>query len=258
MVLNETTAGRQTTLSYPDYQYLRDHDRAFVGLIGTRNVNVSLGSGTRAETIFGEMVTGNYFQQLGVRAQLGRTLLPSDEVAPGQHPVVVLSDALWKRYFGSDPDIVGKTIKVNAYPLTVVGVADPSFHGTIVSFDVEVFIPIMMTPQVVRSATIDPQKVLSDTQAAMVIAMGRLRPGTSRSAGVSPDGGAVGAIAARKGDRHCRSGADRCSDLAVAVRRADLHAARGDRPERDGRAAAADRLRQHHRPRACARPLAAR
>ena len=58
------------------------------------------------------------------------------------------SDALWKRYFGADPDIVGKTIKVNAYPLTVVGVAEPAFHGTIVSFDVEVFIPMMMTPQV--------------------------------------------------------------------------------------------------------------
>ena len=181
VVLNQTSAGRQATLSYPDFQYLRDHDRAFVGLIGSRNVNVSLGSGTRAETIFGEMVTGNYFQELGVRAQLGRTLLPSDEVAPGQHPVVVLSDALWKRYFGGDPDIVGKTIKLNAYPLTVVGVAAPSFHGTIVSFDVEVFVPVMMTPQVVRSGTIDPQKALSDTQANMVIAMGRLRPGISRS-----------------------------------------------------------------------------
>ena len=181
VVLNQTSAGRQATLSYPDFQYVRDHDRAFVGLIGSRNVNVSLGSGTRAETIFGEMVTGNYFQELGVRAQLGRTLLPSDEVAPGQHPVVVLSDALWKRYFGGDPDIVGKTIKLNAYPLTVVGVAAPSFHGTIVSFDVEVFVPVMMTPQVVRSGTIDPQKALSDTQANMVIAMGRLRPGISRS-----------------------------------------------------------------------------
>jgi predicted permease len=180
VVLNETTAGRQTTLSYPDYQYVRDHDRAFAGLIGTRNVNASLGSGTRAETIFGEMVTGNYFQKLGVRAQLGRTLLPTDEVAPGQHPVVVLSDTLWKRYFGSDPDIVGKTIKLNAYPLTVVGVAAPSFHGTIVSFEVEVFIPIMMTPQIVRGMAIDPHTALSDTQTSMVIAMGHLRPGTTR------------------------------------------------------------------------------
>ena len=66
--------------------------------------------GNHAERIMGEFVTGNYFQQLGVRpAQLGRTLLPSDEVAPGQHPVIVLNDTLWKRHFDGDPDIVGKT-----------------------------------------------------------------------------------------------------------------------------------------------------
>ena len=181
VVLNETTAGRQTSLSYPDYQYVRDHDRAFVGLFGSRNFNVNLGSGNRTAAIMGELVTGNYFHHLGVRAQLGRTVLPSDDVAPGQHPVVVLSDTLWKWQFGSDPDIVGKTIRVNTYPLTVVGVAAPGFHGTLVGFDVEVFVPIMMTPQVLRSGGIDPQKVLSDRQAGFVIVMGRLRPGTAHA-----------------------------------------------------------------------------
>ena len=181
VVLNETTAGRQTSLSYPDYQYVRDHDRAFVGLFGSRNFNVNLGSGNRTASIMGELVTGNYFYHLGVRAQLGRTVLPSDDVAPGQHPVVVLSDTLWKWQFGSDPDIVGKTIRVNTYPLTVVGVAAPGFHGTLVGFDVEVFVPIMMTPQVLRSGGIDPQKVLSDRQAGFVIVMGRLRPGTAHA-----------------------------------------------------------------------------
>ena len=125
VVLNQTSTGRQVSLSYPDYEYLRDHDRAFTGLIGSRNVTVNLGSGLGAEPIFGELVTGNYFQRLGVRAQLGRTLLPSDEIAPGQHPVVVLSDSLWKRSFAADRDIVGKVIRLNTYPLTVVGVAEP-------------------------------------------------------------------------------------------------------------------------------------
>ncbi len=176
VVVNETRAGRRVTLSYPDYQYLRDHDRAFAGLIGSTNINVNLGLGNRAERIMGELVTGNYFQQLGVRAQLGRTLLPSDDVAPGQHPVVVLSDTLWGRYFDSDPDIVGKTIRLNAYPLTVVGVAAPSFHGTIVSFDVEVFIPVMMAPQIGKG-TRDPRTMLTDKQANFLIVQGRLRPG---------------------------------------------------------------------------------
>jgi predicted permease len=181
VVLNETKAGRQTPLSYRDYQYVRDHDRAFVGLFGSRNFNVNLRWGNRTESIMGELVTGNYFHELGVRAQLGRTVLPSDDVAPGQHPFVVLSDTLWKGQFASDPDIVGKTVRVNAFPLTVVGVAAPGFHGTIVGFDVEVFVPIMMTPQVLRSGGIDPQSVLSDRQASFVIVAGRLRPGTTRA-----------------------------------------------------------------------------
>ena len=100
-------------------------------------MTVNLGSGLGAEPIIGELVTGNYFQHLGVGAQLGRTLLPSDEIAPGQHPVVVLSDSLWQRSFAGDRDIVGKVIRLNTYPLTVVGVAEPAFHGTIVGFDVE-------------------------------------------------------------------------------------------------------------------------
>jgi hypothetical protein len=181
VVVNETRAGRRVSLSYPDYRYLRDHDRAFTGLIGSANTSVNLGTGTRAERVFGELVTGNYFQALGVRARLGRTLLPSDEVAPGQHPVVVLSDSLWKRQFGGDPDIVGRTVRLNAYPMTVVGVADPAFHGTIVSFDVEVFIPIMMAAQIGPGGTRDPRTVLSDRQANWLIVQGWLRPGTTRA-----------------------------------------------------------------------------
>ena len=85
-----------------------------------------------------------------MRASLGRTILPTDEIAPGKHPVVVLSDGLWHRSFAADPAIIGQTIYANGYPLTVVGVADPAFHGTIVSFDMELFIPLMMASQVGR------------------------------------------------------------------------------------------------------------
>ena len=64
------------------------------------------------------------------------------------HPFVVLSDGLWRRNFGADPGIVGKTIHLNTFPMTVVGVAEPAFHGTIVSFDIEVFAPITMAQQI--------------------------------------------------------------------------------------------------------------
>jgi predicted permease len=178
----ETSAGRLLRVSYPDYQYLRDHDRAFAGLMGTTAIAVGIGRGRGARAIWGELVTGNYFHVLGVRAALGRPLLPSDEIAPGRHPVVVLSDALWRADFAADPDIVGKTLEVNHTPLTIVGVADPAFHGTIPGYDVEVFLPVMMASQLgldgglAQSAT---PNVLSDRRAALLVPHGHLRPGTT-------------------------------------------------------------------------------
>ena len=182
VIFGETSTGRQLRVSYPDYQYLRDRDGAFSELFGSSAIQASLGRGRSARQISGELVTGNYFQILGVRAERGRTLLPSDEIAPGRHPVIVLSDGLWRRDFGADPDIVGKTVEVNNYPLTVVGVADRTFHGTIVSYDVEVFIPVMMAGQILKdlgSSQVTSSNLLSDRRAAVVFPHGYLRPGTT-------------------------------------------------------------------------------
>lgn len=180
-VYGESAAGRDIRLSYPDYVYLRDHHASFSSLLGYRLGTLTLGRGRHARQISSELVTGNYFQVLGVRAQLGRTFLPSDELAPGRHPVVVLSDRLWRNDFQSDPAIVGTTIELNNQTMTVVGVTEASFHGTIVSYDVEAFVPVMMAPQLgftfgLPSDT--PQDaVLSDRRADMLYAMGHLRPG---------------------------------------------------------------------------------
>ena len=182
VIFAETSAGRPLGVSYPDYQYLRDHDQAFSGLFGSTLATVGLGRGRSARSLWAELVTGNYFQVLGVRAERGRTLLPSDEVAPGRHPVIVLSDGLWRRDFGADPDIVGKTVEINDYPLTVVGVADPTFHGTTVVYDVEVFIPVMMAPQLgfnLGSRETTPSGILADRRAALFYPQGYLRPDIS-------------------------------------------------------------------------------
>jgi predicted permease len=177
-----TASGRALGLSYPDYQYVRRHARAFSDVMGSSVATVGLGRGKGSRSMWGELVTGNYFQVLGVRAALGRTLLPSDESAPGRQPVVVLNDGLWRRDFGADPDIVGKSIEINHTPLTVVGVADPDFHGTTVVYDVEVFIPITMAPQLgfrFGSPETSAAGVLSDRRAALFYLQGYLRPGTT-------------------------------------------------------------------------------
>jgi predicted permease len=182
VMFGETSAGRPVPVSYPDYQYLRDHDRAFSGLFGSSFATVNLGRGRSARQIWSELVTGNYFQVLGVRAELGRTLLPSDEIAPGRHPVIVLNAGLWRRDFGADPDIVGKTVEINNYPLTVVGVADATFHGTSVVYDIEAFIPVMMAPELgftFGSRQTTPSGIFSDRRASLFYPQGYLRPGTS-------------------------------------------------------------------------------
>ncbi len=183
-IYGETDKGRELAMSFPDYQYLRDHDSAFTGLLGYRLVQPTLGRGRAARHVFAEAVTANYFSVLGVRSQLGRTIQASDEIAPGLSPVVVISDALWRRDLAADPNIVGKTIEVNNTQLTVVGIADASFHGTIVSYDVELFIPVMMAPALgitFGSAETTPAGILADRRAGVVYVVGHLRPGISRA-----------------------------------------------------------------------------
>ena len=200
VIFGETSSGRELPISYPAYQYIRDHDRAFSELMGSSVASLGLGRGKSARPIWGELVTGNYFQVLGVRAERGRTLLPSDEIAPGRHPVVVLSDGLWRRNFGADPDIVGKSIEINNYPLTVVGVADATFHGTTVVYDVEAYVPVMMAPDLgfkFGSQQTTPSAILSDPRATLFYPQGFLRPGTTLK-NAAAQAGALGAELSRE------------------------------------------------------------
>jgi putative ABC transport system permease protein len=194
IIVNETDTGRKAGLSYHDYQYVRDHDRAFTGLAASGLAIVNLGRGRSARPIYAELVSGNYFEVLGVRVGLGRTLLPSDEIAPGRHPFVVINDGFWRRELGADPDILGKTIEINNYQLTVVGVADATFHGTIVGYDVEAFIPLMMAPQLginlggLQNGNASASDLLADRGAGILDVLGYLRPGvTFANAGAQVD-----------------------------------------------------------------------
>src|SRR5688572_27500586 len=173
VLVAHTSAGRILPLSHPDFRDLSGAQQTFASVAGTEMEAFSLGLGTHSERVFGEMVTGNYFSVLGVSAGLGRTLLPSDDLSPGKHPVVVISDALWKRTFAADPAVIGKTIQLNAYPFTVVGVSEPGFQGTIVGLALDLFVPVMMQPQL-RGVDL-----LGDRQASILWGLGRVRAGSS-------------------------------------------------------------------------------
>ena len=173
VLLSRTIDGRGIGVSVPDYRDIATQQQSFEGLTASMMVFASLGRGVDAERIIAELVVGNYFETLGVGAQLGRTLLPSDDVAPGQHPVAVISDSLWRRSYGADPAVLGKTIYLNGQPLTIVGVADREFNGTIVSMAMDVFAPLMMQPQVNPPSRLDTRGIFGLTT------MGHLKPGVT-------------------------------------------------------------------------------
>jgi predicted permease len=188
----ETSARRELRVSYPDYTHLRDRNEAFSHLFGSSLLTVNIGRGREARQISAELVTGNYFEGLGIGPGLGRTLLPSDAIAPGGHPVVVLSDSLWRRAFNADAAIVGRTVAINNYPFTVVGVAAPDFRGTILSYDVEAFLPVTMIGELGITGGLPPgtpsSVVLSDPRAQVVFPHGRLRTGATIAAAAAEAG----------------------------------------------------------------------
>ena len=189
VMTRETGTGQYLRMSYPDFDFLRDNDRVFEGLIATLFTleQYRIGKGQASHTVSVEFVTGNYFQVLGVNAALGRTLLPSDEIAPGAHPVVVVGHSLWQRQYNGDPTIIGRTIEINRYPLTVVGVAAAGFYGTVPLFSNDLFIPIMMAGNLGVSGLVGaesggtPSDLLSNPRVALLLPQGFLRPGVSAS-----------------------------------------------------------------------------
>jgi predicted permease len=134
------------SFSYPMYQNLRDKNDVFSGVIARGGTQMNVSYGDQTERVRGELVSGNFFDVLGVRPWAGRLFTQDDDLNPGAHPVAVLSYDFWQRRFGKDPNLIGKTILVNEYPLTVVGVTPPSFYGVNLSDNPDVRVPLMMTP----------------------------------------------------------------------------------------------------------------
>ena len=128
--------------SYPDYLDYRDHNTVMFGLAVRRGGSFNLNDGREAERVEGEIVSGNFFDVLGVKPEQGRLLAPADDSEGGGDMVVVISNGLWRRRFAADPAVVGKTIKLNGHDYTVVGVADEKFEGIRAGAKMDVWIPI--------------------------------------------------------------------------------------------------------------------
>jgi predicted permease len=108
---------------------------------------LSVSTGGEASLLFGQLVSGNYFETLGVTAARGRVLAPSDDVTAGGHPVAVVSHSYWVRRLGADPNVVGRKIVINATPFTVVGVTKPDFTGLALGVQPDLWAPMAMNRQ---------------------------------------------------------------------------------------------------------------
>jgi predicted permease len=137
------------TWSYQAYRGLREGQRAFSGLIAERTdaVNLAIDGATQRATA--SIVSGNYFDVLGVRPLKGRLLSEADDQIRSGHPVVVLSYGFWVERFGMQPDIVGRDVRIGGHPFTVVGIAEKRFNGLEVGGAIDLFVPTMMLPEVV-------------------------------------------------------------------------------------------------------------
>jgi predicted permease len=164
------------TISWPMFEDLRDNNQAFSGMFCRFPAIVTIGYGDRAAQISAELVSGSYFPILGVEAALGRTIAPDNDAVPDSQPVVVLSYSFWRSYFDGDRSIVGRTINLNSYAMTVIGVAQPGFDGVELGAPTKVFVPIMMKTEMTphSDGLKDRRRRLS-----WVTAYGRLKPGVS-------------------------------------------------------------------------------
>jgi predicted permease len=173
---SDTYGGDESNyFSYPMYLKLREQNKVFSGVLAATPGYVGLQWHNQPEAVSAELVSGTYFDVLGVQPALGRLLLPSDNRVKNGSPVVVLSFGYWQQRFGADPRVLGQTVGINGHPFTIVGVTSPGFHSVIAGNTPEVFAPMMMKPEV-EPGTVD----LDNAQARWLNIIARLKPGVSR------------------------------------------------------------------------------
>jgi predicted permease len=166
---------RADIFSYPLYREVSAHNEVFSSVLASGrldNLQILLAGGP--EKITGRLVSGNYFETLGVPALLGRTLTSEEDRARGSDPVLVISYAYWQRRFSGDPSVIGRTVRLQNYPFTIIGVAPPGFFGDVVGDRPDLWAPMMMQPQLMPG-----RDFLESANISSLLLIGRLNPGVT-------------------------------------------------------------------------------
>jgi macrolide transport system ATP-binding/permease protein len=164
------------TTSYPSYVDFRDGNGVFSGLAAYGIRQFRFGPANQVEQVWGEPVSGNYFEVLGVQPLHGRALMPADDTMSSETPVAVISHGLWQRRFNSDPKVIGQSVTVNGRQLTVVGVAPPEYTGMMRGLASEIWVPISVMPQLERA---HGDRLVTSRGNRWLTLIGRLKPDTT-------------------------------------------------------------------------------
>src|ERR1700692_1492477 len=163
-----------TGLSWPDFVDLRRSCTLFDSFFVSQITGTTLSIGDRAERTTGSIVSDNYFDAIGVRPILGRGFEPGEDVGRNAHPVAVISYQLWRGRFNGDPQIIGKTQRLDGVLHTIIGVAPKGFYGTFVGWAMQFWVPASM-----EEVFEDGGYKLEDRDARWIEAFGRLKPGVT-------------------------------------------------------------------------------
>jgi predicted permease len=165
--------------SYPTYLDLRDRNHSFDDLAAYNITAAGLDTGGNPSQVWLNEISGNYFDALGVQPYLGRFFHASDEHGPNSAPYIVVTHSFWHTHFHDDPSVIGRVVQLNKHPFTIIGVAPPGFHGTLLFFSPGMFVPLVNHPQ------LGDDDVNARNKRWIFMVMGQLKPGVSRAQAIA-------------------------------------------------------------------------
>jgi hypothetical protein len=162
------------SLSYPMYRDFRDQNQVFSGMFCRFGTSLSMSHTGQTERVMAELVSGDYYDVLGVRPVIGRLLSPEDTRLAGANAIAVLSYDYWQSRFSGDKRIVGQIIRLNNFPMTVIGVSQAGFYGVDLGYSPQIMVPVTM-----KKLMTPGWDAIEDRRTRWVQVFGRLKPGVS-------------------------------------------------------------------------------
>ena len=172
----KTEAGVYAGASWPEFKDMREGLRSFESVFAARMTPLYVGEAGSVERLFGLLVSDNYFTALGVQPAIGRFFRPEEVSRPGDAPLAVISYRLWQTRFLGSPDVLTRTVRINAQPLTVIGVTPEAFQGTTVGLQFDAWLPATLAPAVTNGS-----REIEDRAMRGYSIMGRLRPSATQA-----------------------------------------------------------------------------